>query len=323
MMRLTELDAASAIAAAQTLIRATAATAVLGTANRLIDRMQAAATYRERGHLAFAQNHLLNSREMLLQAFGVALDAKVQLELSPKVQADSRAQQHLAAVDTDWGSMSLVGEDQIEDRMSFERIGHFITHECDFELRELSAYVSAILRHGSADPDRNPLRGEALGWALHQAIEKVTEDTVTQKILATELGQVMAREMRSCYAAIIADLKSRGVHPAELAVRQKEASGRAPVEGTPMFEDTVRSWERSVYGQLVADATEFRRRFPGTDESLRSGESVHSAALVDRLMRGGLVGIGSPMSRAPALVQSDAELMDLLRRLNSKPAVST
>ena len=52
--------------------------------------------------------------------------------------------------------------------------------------------MSGMLRHGWADPRRNPLRGSILGSALHKAIEKITDEADTQKIFGRELGQAMA-----------------------------------------------------------------------------------------------------------------------------------
>ena len=52
--------------------------------------------------------------------------------------------------------------------MNFVRLGQMISHECEWQLRDLAAYMGALLNFGSADDERNPLRAEIVGAALHQ-----------------------------------------------------------------------------------------------------------------------------------------------------------
>ncbi|MEO7055813.1 MAG: DUF1631 family protein [Caldimonas sp.] len=320
-----------AIDAAQALIRGTAALAVGEAATQLLESMRSAATYRDRSKLAAAQTHLVRTRESLLAAFGQALREKVGADLGEKGQArdDSRA-----AGPTDWQAVSLVDESQIDERLSFERIGQFISHESEAELRELTAYMSAMLGHGASDPDRNPLRGNIIGSALHQAIEKTSDDTDTQRILAKELGVPMARALPACFRAIVEDLAARGFRKADLAVRATASPAGAVAAGS-LLDEARRTWERSMVG-----------RPPGLDaatgDALRSWESSilgrhghidplpddldpqSSSALFDRLIRGGLpgsAGRGAAPQANPASAHADAELMSLLRRLNGADTV--
>src|SRR6185295_1110607 len=86
--------------------------------------------------------------------------------------------------------------------------------------------------------------------------------------------------------------------------RQWEASwiGRMPSEQAPL-----RSWEASILG-----------RFNDVDPMPRDADVESSAALLDRLIRGGMPGtIGPPGGTRPsAAAAADAELIKLLRRLN-------
>ncbi len=324
-MSLSDSSTTAALAFAQDKIRATAAGIVIDVANSLLMQMKSASTYRERGQIAFAQIHILESRELFLASFGAALRDGV---------AEDMAARSGPAVDkakTDWQSISLVGEDQIEERISFGRIGQVISHGSEAELRELDGYMNALLQTGWADPDRNPLRGAVLGLALHKAIEKITDEPATQKIFARELGQAMASAMSACYQSIIADLVQRGIRPTDLGMRPPDSFGARPaarpaVPGPgPAFDEARKAWEASWQGRIGAEtpggARDWERSILGRhgDPISESGDPESSAGLLDRLIRGampGSFGAAQGVPRAAGAAEADIELMSLLRRLN-------
>ena len=310
----------AALASAQDRIRATLDAAVVDVANSLLVLMKSAATYRERGQLAFAQIHVLESRELLLSSFASALRERIAEDV--EAQGESRS----AAPTTDWQSISLVDEGQIEEKISFERIGQLIAHRSEAELRELDAFMSGLLRHGWADPRRNPLRGSVLGSALHKAIEKITDEPDTQKIFGRELGQAMANAMPACYRDIVADLQKRGAQKTDLAMRPADEHSARPASRAPAgFEDARKAWEASWIGRTPAEQPPLRSweasilgRFADIDPLPAGADVESSAALLDRLIRGGMPGsLGPPGgARTPAAAAADVELMNLLRRLN-------
>ena len=310
----------AALAAAQERIRATADAAVVEVANNLLVLMKSAGTYRERGQLAFAQIHILENRELLLASFTGALRERIGDDIAS--QGESRAQ----SATTDWQSISLVDEGQIEEKISFERIGQLIAHRSEAELRDLDAYMSSMLRHGWADPRRNPLRGSVLGSALHKAIEKITDEPDTQKIFGRELGQAMAHAMPACYREIAADLQQRGIKKTDLAMRPAdEFSARPASRPSSGFEEARKAWEQSWIGRMPSEAPPLRSweasilgRFAEIEPLPTDVDVESSVALLDRLIRGGMPGsLGPPGgTRTPAAAAADVELMNLLRRLN-------
>jgi len=329
-MSLSDPSVNAVLGAAQDRIRATCDAAVVEVANNLMALMKSASTYRERGQLAFAQIHILESRDLFLTSFAAALRERVGADV--EAQGESRA----AGATTDWQSISLVDEGQIEEKISFERIGQLIAHRSEVELRELDGYMSTLLRHGWAEPRKNPLRGSVLGSALHKAIEKITDEPDTQKIFGREFGQAIANAMPACYGEIVAGLKQRGIKPTDLAMRPAdEFSARPPArggtEGTS-FEEARRAWEMSWQGRIGADPGAPPRpwensivgAFPGNDPLPEGVDPESSASLLDRMIRGGMPGsIGAPGApglpgapRNAAAAAADAELMKLLRRLN-------
>lgn len=152
--------------------------------------------------------HKLSSFNM---TFSAVLNEKVAQELHP------RSSRSFAA--TDWTALSLVGDSEVEEQVTAHRLGLAIEHECEWELRELDAYMGSLLGLGRPDPERNPIRPEIVGKALFRALESVTPDAAVRKTLARETGHALAKAMRQCYAAIVADMTSRGVQPVGLAVR--------------------------------------------------------------------------------------------------------
>ena len=85
--------------------------------------------------------------------------------------------------------------------------------------REIAAYMGGLTHSGRADEERSPLRAEVLGAALYRAIEAVSAQAESRRLLAREIGQALAQAMPTCYEEILRDLQSRGVRPVGLAVR--------------------------------------------------------------------------------------------------------
>jgi hypothetical protein len=81
-MRPIDPSARAALATAQERICKTVDAAVVEIANTLLMLVKSAATYRERGQLAFAQIHILESRELLLSSFTSALRDRIDEDLA-------------------------------------------------------------------------------------------------------------------------------------------------------------------------------------------------------------------------------------------------
>ena len=150
---------------------------------------------------------------------GDVLREKVDHQLTPR-EAGRRP---LAA--TDWQSLSLVDDNEVEERMHADRIAQIIGHACEVELRDLAAYMGSLTQTGRADLESNPLRAETLGAAIYRAIEAASGAPETRRVLARELGQAVAKAMPECYAQILAGLQARGVQPVALTGRTVEGPG--------------------------------------------------------------------------------------------------
>ncbi|TAL19463.1 MAG: DUF1631 family protein, partial [Aquabacterium sp.] len=131
---------------------------------------------------------------------------------------------------TDWQSLSLVDESEMEGQVLADRLATDMAQECEWELRELAGYVLPMLDEAvdaaaRGDVERNPLRPKNVGRALYQAVEATSQETEVRKLLAKEIGRTLGQSLRGCYQAVIEDLRQRGVQPAGLAARPSSAAG--------------------------------------------------------------------------------------------------
>ncbi len=171
------------------------------------------------------------------QTFSRVLLEKVMQDMQPKVTSTRGGSSEM----TDWASLSLVDDSEVEQLVSAERLGQELGQGCEWELRDLIGYMGSLQGLRAADQDRNPLRPQNIGKALFRAIEVASEDADARKMLAKELGRTLGQDMRGVYQAVIDDIRQRGVQPMGLAVRnasdsrsgdlQRDAGGlRAPGE---------------------------------------------------------------------------------------------
>ena len=306
------------MAAAQDRIRSIVDGAIVEVANTLLFQMKSATTYRERGQLAFAQIHILESRELFLASFATALRDRVEEDI-----AATRAAKQ--AGETDWQSISLVDEGQIEEKISFERIGQLIAHQSEAELRELDAYMSSLLRHGWADAAaiRCAARSSARR-CTSRSRRSPTSPTRRRSSAAssarrwpTRCRRAIARSPPICSGAAFVRPILRCVPPtssrrARRVAHRRGSRRRARPGKRPGSAGSARAAAAAQLGSSILG------RFATRDPVPQGVDLESSAALLDRLIRGGMPGSLAPAggTRAPAAAAADLELMNLLRRLN-------
>ena len=263
----------------------------------------------EREALTAAQFDLRRNIGIFHRVVGDVLREKVDHQLTPR-EAGRRP---LAA--TDWQSLSLVDDNEMEERMHADRIAQMIGHACEIELRELAAYMGSLTQTGRADLESNPLRAETLGAAVYRAIEAASGAPETRKLLARELGQAVAKAMPECYAQILASLQAQGIQPVALTGRTVEGPGNR-LWGVNSGYASMNS-TRSQSGDLdTRSGTDFEsgtgrftRPAPPAPMPPSPGASARRAPPPSS---------GRPTAHADiASSQADVQLMALLRRLTS------
>jgi hypothetical protein len=314
-----DLRQQAALDAAMNQIKATVASVAERVADTLGLMSRSATRTSERDLMNTAHFELRRNLGPFQLALRDTLRERVDRDLRPREEVSRQ----LAA--TNWQTLTLVDDDQVEERMYSDRIGQMIAHECEDELLELAAYAGSLLRLGSADPERNPLRAEIVGAATYRAIEAASDEPEVRKLLARELGTTLSKAMPSCYQAIIRDLQGRGVQPEALAVRGVDGPGNRLPGVHSGYEGlaTTRSsqgadFDTSALAQDFGTTPSSPARTgsgygstSGTPPgSLGGAHSTHSSASGLNSRSGGNVG-------QFAAQQADVQLMALLRRLTA------
>jgi hypothetical protein len=218
-MNPTEPRLQAALDAAINQIKATAA-AVADRVSDLLGTMSLSATrISERDLMLSSQFELRRNMASFHLSFRDALRDSVNKDIAPREDGRRRLEA------TDWQSLSLVDDNEVEQRMHSERIGQLILNEAEWEQREVASHIGGLLAGMRFDEERSPFRPNVIGAATYRAIESVTKDGESRKLLARELGQAMAKAMKACYAEILKDLQARGVKPLSLAVRAGDGPG--------------------------------------------------------------------------------------------------
>ncbi|HEX2540812.1 MAG TPA: DUF1631 family protein [Caldimonas sp.] len=304
----------AALDAAMNQIRTAASAAAMRVAEHLGALAHAATKIAERDQLVATQQEMRRNMGAFQGALHEALRERVAKELAPRVDAKRRIES------ADWQTLSLVDDKEVEEQMNFVRLGQMISQESEWQLRELAAYVGALLNLGRADDDRNPLRAEVVGAALHRGIEAISGERESRRILSRELGQAMAQAMPGCYSDILKMLQERGVRPVNLTVRTVEGPGNQLGAGNSGYATLPRDGRistRSGYGDL--------------GDGLDSGDDLdllaaHRRALATAFpgrspppdsVRGPPADFRTTPSRARPSANADEQLMTLLRRLSA------
>ncbi|MEO7335435.1 MAG: DUF1631 family protein, partial [Caldimonas sp.] len=329
-MKPTEPRLHAALDAAMNQIRSTA-TAV---ATRLCESLGTTAAnttaLMTRDMVSVAQNELRRGLPAFRLAFQDSLREKVNKEVSAR--GDARRKAEFGS----WQTLTLVEDSEVEERMNFERIGQTISHACEWQLRELAAYMGAITGLGRADEDRNPLRSDVVGAALYRGIEAITENADSRKILAREFGFAMAESMPECYEEILRNLQERGVKPVGLMVRTVEGPGNQ-LPGVNSGYMGVSSSERTSTRGIPADSGLASGHGDEGVSYARGGGGGGSGGTTSRGSGGPSTGLSSGAeqvrsmysnagstefdgrggSRQRTTSPADAQLMTLLRRLTA------
>ena len=251
----------------------------------------------EREDLLAAQFELSRKQSAFSMTFNEKLEESVNSDLR-RLEGHSKTHSKLGS---NWQSLSLVDDRDVEVQVSAERLALTLQHECEWELRELDTLMMGLL-HTAHRPDaetRNPLRAEAVGKALVMACETVTERPEIRRVLAEQIARAMAGGMATVYGEIATDMKAAGVRPPEVQTRTTQGPG-----------NELGQYQNTGYDTLG--------RPVGMDSGMGgdsgAGRLSGSAASAGRLGLGGAAG-GSGYGHGATIGQVDAEVMTLIRRL--------
>lgn len=178
-----------------------------------------------RDDLLAAQFELNRKSAVFTLAFNEAFDEWIAREAQPAGE--------LAPKVTSFDALALVDDQEVEKKITAERFALDVVSSCEWELRELDGYVGSLLGQVGETAVRNPLRPEVIGHAVIRGVAAVSERPEVRKVLQAELGRSVAGELRATYADIVSRLRSAGVQPLSLAVRQRQQRVRGGSAAEP------------------------------------------------------------------------------------------
>jgi len=303
----------AALDAATNQIRTAAASAAMRVVENLTTLAQNATKISDRDQLIATQQELRRNLGTFQGTMHEALREKIAKDIAPRVDSKRKLES------ADWETLSLVDDLEVEERMNYTRLGQLISHECEWQLRDLAAYMGALLNFGCADDERNPLRAEIVGAALNRGIEAISGERESRRILTREFGLAMAQAMPECYSDILRMLQERGIRPVHLTVRTVEGPGN-------------QIFGASGYSSLTRDGRISTRSGHGDiDNPSGSGDldllAAHRRALATAFPPGHAAALDSTRDAEPAPrgggprgrlnAAADQQLMTLLRRLTA------
>ena len=303
-MKATDSRLPAALEASLDHVRVATAAAAERVAQTMAGQASTTARVTERDLLFKASQDLKQQPDKFLAVVADTLTESTLHELAPRT-----GEKRTLAM-TDWQSLSLVDDNEVEERMFADRLGQQISHASEWELREMAAYMASLMGLSRADEDRNPVRGSAVGAAICKGVQAISTEPDVRKLLHREFGLALAQLMPASYKNILADLKNRGVKPLGLSVKAVDGPGHQ-LPGL-----------NSAYTPLRDDHSSTRSGSSGFGSS--SGGELHSG----RDAAGGVGKGGSGIARtasgrggggdgATANAGGDAQLMALLRRLTA------
>lgn len=121
-----------------------------------------------------------------------------------------------APAHTDWASLSLVDNAEVERGVTADRLGQVLAHDCDGPLEALSAHVAGLLH--DASPERNPLRPIAIAKSVLKALADIDCEPDVTEVLSQHIGRILGPELSQAYTHIVSDMRARGVQPQGLQV---------------------------------------------------------------------------------------------------------
>lgn len=186
----------------------------------------------QRDGLLQAQFELNRKAALFALAYDEALDDSVLHAMGAPRRDETGARPGVpTGAGSHWAGLSLVDDSEVEAKISADRFGMEIAHACEWELRELEGYVSALLAEQPGDADRSPLKPELVGHALLRGIAAVSDQPEVRKVLTAEFSRTLANMLRQTYTEILDDMHRSGVQPRGMQVRQRAAGGTAPSLG--------------------------------------------------------------------------------------------
>jgi hypothetical protein len=237
----------------------------------------------------------------------------------------------LSSRDTDWTSLTLVDNAEVERGVTAEKLGQLLTHDCDVAVASLNAHMASLLHDSS--PDRNAFRPQVVAQALLKALADAEPDQEVVDAISQQLGRVLGPELSQAYTLLVSDMRTRGIEPQSLAVQRNKGhsvsghsgSGAATQNGELSINQTrPDQWQDSAAGQSHSQA----HTPTHADTHLRAAQALSNmfGVSLPGAPLEGPVPMGMRQGRSADFIgpaaAAQANFQNLLKRISQQPGMA-
>jgi hypothetical protein len=196
-------------------------TIVEDVVEHLFVKAEASGNSRERQVLLDAYTNIKNKRGALEEAFRDCFRTLLNENIiGVPATSDSTFQR------SDFGELSLIDTDQIEDDVAVRHLTDKIKASVEWELRDLNARMSYLLNRDGAEESNNPLRPELFCRALESACKTLETDHQTR----IEVLKCFEGALTQNISVVYQDLNQRLISKRVLPKVRHVARNKTPVE---------------------------------------------------------------------------------------------
>jgi uncharacterized membrane protein YgcG len=129
--------------------------------------------------------------------------------------------------DTDWGSLRLVEDSEIEQTVAASRLAKLLENECNAELKELQG-LFGTLRNVAADESACPIRPLVLSGPLIKAMLLPNDTTQVRDMMVEALGASLGAPLKEGYAHVVQQCQTSNIQAAPLISRSAAYATGSP-----------------------------------------------------------------------------------------------
>jgi len=186
-----------------------------------------------------------------------------------------------------------------------------ITLVAEFEFRELTAFVSALVGDTLVTSDHNPFKPEVIAHALWGAAQSLTEDDGLRAVFMKVASTPLAQELRREFAAACGRLEDAGVLPAMYSSVVDPSGAKLPIKPAGWDSETAAApFSSTTVSPRIASDTQ-PAELPADPDYLGLLNRLFDVILADRRLAADVkFAISRLQAPAVQLAHTDDSLLD-------------
>jgi hypothetical protein len=121
--------------------------------------------------------------------------------------------------------LKIVDDDSIDEDVEVSQLVQQIEASAEWEIRDLTARLSALKGTDEVDAKHNPLRPELFGRSLQRAVQSMSVGGEERLVLLRSFGSALSTALKDTYSSYNQRLKARNIEPAAYGIRPARAPG--------------------------------------------------------------------------------------------------